>query len=133
MVFYCFFSECLCTVVRAAPCMLCLTLNCILQLLFYCLEVMCVCAMQARTQGWFGWFQRTPLAGLKVAVFCRETTGPPLGCCRLHLKASKEPPSFVLWVRALYASVLYCQSSTLLSSVWYACLFCHCKLYIAYC
>ena len=55
---------------------------------------------QARTQGWFGWFQRTSLAGLEVAVFCRETTGPPLGYCRLQLKASKEPPTFELWVRA---------------------------------
>ena len=32
--------------------------------------------VQARIQGWFGWFQRTPLTGLEVAVFCRETTGP---------------------------------------------------------
>ena len=31
---------------------------------------------QARTQWWFGWFQRTPLAGLEAAIFCRETPGP---------------------------------------------------------
>ena len=51
MVFYCFFSECLCTVVRAAPCMLCLcelTLNCILQLLFLPFgSDMCVCVCSA--------------------------------------------------------------------------------------
>ena len=62
-------------------------------------------------QGWFGWFQRTPLASLEVAVFCRETTGPPLGCSRLHLKASKEPPSFELWVRPDHA-LLAAQNQT---------------------
>ena len=67
--------------------------------MFLYLVIYSLC-LQARTQGWFGWFQRIPLAGLEVAVLCRETTGPPLGCCRLHLKASKKPPSFELWVRA---------------------------------
>ena len=39
-----------------------------------CITVMDVLlvGIAARTQGWFGWFERIPLAGLKVAVFCRN-------------------------------------------------------------